>query len=77
MTRRHFYDFSNGFEDIAIITDEDANYLNQLAPGLEGAPLVLPEETVASAGGGTIYYPSQTGYYIASYEELLSLPRRL
>lgn len=64
-----FYDFSNGYEDIAIVTREDSNYLNQLAPGLDGAPLVLPEETVATAAGGTIYYPSQTGYYIASYED--------
>lgn len=64
-----FYDFSNGYEDIAILTEEDSNYLNQIAPGRDGAPLVLPEETVATAGGGTIYYPSQTGYYIASYED--------
>jgi LruC domain-containing protein len=65
-----FYDFSNGYEDIAIITFDDANYLNQLAPGMEGAPLVLPEDTVASTDGGTVYYPSQTGYYIAAYEDL-------
>jgi len=65
-----FYDFSNGYEDIAIITREDAHYLNQLAPGMEGAPLVLPEATSATANGGTVYYPSQSGYYIAAYEDL-------
>ena len=64
-----FYDFSNGYEDVAIITNLDAEFLNQLAPGLEGAPLVLPESTVANNDGGTIFYPSQTGYYIASYED--------
>jgi len=64
-----FYDFTNGYEDIAIITEEDANYLNQLAPGVEGAPLVLPETTVATTDGGTIYYPSLSEYYIAAYED--------
>ena len=64
-----FYDFSNGYEDVAIITTEDADYLNQLAPGKTEAPLVLPEETIASPDGGTVYYPSQTGYYIAAYED--------
>jgi len=64
-----FYDYSNGHEDIAIITDEDANYLDQLVPGMAGAPLVLPEETIATTSGGTVYYPSQTSYYIAAYED--------
>ena len=64
-----FYDYSNGYEDIAIITKEDADYLNQLAPGSDEAPLVLPEETIASNQGGTVYYPSQSGYYIAAYED--------
>jgi LruC domain-containing protein len=64
-----FYDFTNGFEDVAIVTSEDAAYLDELSPGMEGAPLVLPEETVATPDGGTAYYPSQTSYYIASYED--------
>lgn len=64
-----FYDFTNGYEDIAIITAEDASYLDQLEAGMVGAPLVLPEDTVATPDGGTAYYPSQTTYYIAAYED--------
>ena len=65
-----FYDFSNGFEDIAIVTAEDALYLDQLKSGFEGAPLVLPEDTISTPDGGTAYYPSQSGYYLAAYEDL-------
>ncbi|MEE8379182.1 MAG: LruC domain-containing protein [Gammaproteobacteria bacterium] len=64
-----FYDFTNGFEDIAVVTSSDAAFLDELSPGMEGAPLVLPEETVATPDGGTVYYPSQSSYYIASYED--------
>jgi len=64
-----FYDFSNGYEDVAIITNEDANFLNELAAGVQDAPFVLPEDTVATSNGGTVYYPSRTGYYIAAYED--------
>ena len=65
-----FYDFSNGYEDIAIVTAEDAGYLDELEPGIVGAPLVLPEDTVATQDGGTAYYPSLTAYYIAAYEDM-------
>jgi len=66
-----FYDYSNGFEDIAIINAADAAYLNDLAAGVASAPLVLPAETYfTEGGGGTAYYPSLTGFYLAAYEDL-------
>lgn len=68
-----FYDFSNGYEDIAIITNDDAVYLNDLKSGHEDAPLIFPETSVTVQDGGTIYYPSQTGYYISAFEDYFPL----
>jgi hypothetical protein len=66
-----FYDYSNGFEDVAIVTAADAAYLDDLAAGVASAPLVLPAETYfTDSGGGKAYYPSLTGYYLAAYEDL-------
>jgi len=63
-----FYDYSNGFEDVAIVTAADATYLDQLAPGREEAPLVLaaPGTTATTS---RLYYPSSDQFYIAAYED--------
>ena len=63
-----FYDFGGRDEIIALVTSDDAAYLDDLAPGRAFAPLTLDET------GGTFttwtYLPSSSGYYIASYEDL-------
>jgi len=69
-----FYDYSNGFEDVAIVTRSNANFLDEVAAGQAEAPLVLPEDTESSESGATIHYPSSSGYFIAAYEDLF--PRR-
>ena len=65
-----FYDYSNGFEDVALITRADAVLLDDLEAGQAEAPLVLPAETVATSNGSRIYYPSQSEFYLAAYEDL-------
>jgi hypothetical protein len=68
-----FYDFSNGFEDVAIITKADADYLNDLGAGQAEAPLVLPAETFDTGTGSRVYYPSQSEFYLAAYEDLFPI----
>jgi LruC domain-containing protein len=63
-----FYDFSNGFEEMALLTREDARYLEQLAPGRELAPLVIDES--GDAGYSWSYFPSSQSYYVVAYEDL-------
>ncbi len=66
-----FYDYSNGFEDVAIVTAGDASYLDALAPGREEAPLV---EVVGGSDQGDVatqvYFPSQNDFYIVAFEDL-------
>jgi LruC domain-containing protein len=69
-----FYDYSNGFEDVALITREDAVLLDDLEAGQAEAPLVLPAETVATESGTSrVYYPSQSEFYLAAYEDLFPI----
>lgn len=63
-----FYDFSNGFEDIGILTLADADYLDELQAGQAEAPLVIQTDNTDIIDG-EIYYPSMNGYYIAAYED--------
>ncbi len=64
-----FYDYSNGYEMIALVSAADADYLDHLASGHEGAPLVLLADG-ASAGLSWLYYPSAQSHYVVSYEDL-------
>jgi LruC domain-containing protein len=64
-----FYDYSNGFEDVAIITSGDAAYLDEIAPGRDEAPLVVVVDADPDAPTGTIFYPSENEFYIAAYED--------
>lgn len=64
-----FYDFSNGYEEVALLTYEDVLYLEQLAPGRELAPLVISDEPSYN----WVYYPSSQTYYVVSYEDLYPL----
>lgn len=63
-----FYDYSAGFEDLAIVTYNDAVFLDDLAAGRSVAPLVVLTEENSSVGS-FIYYPSSTGYYVVGYED--------
>jgi LruC domain-containing protein len=69
-----YYDYSGGFEDVAIVTAADAAYLDQLAPGQADAPLVLAPGTSTggtSTGGSvsSVYFPASNDYYLAAYED--------
>ncbi len=61
-----FYDFSNGFEEVALLTSADVTYLDQLMPGRDLAPLVITDQPSYN----WVYYPSSQNYYIVSYEDL-------
>jgi len=63
-----FYDYSNGFEDVAIVTAADARFLDQLAAGRTEAPLVLSPTNSASPVS-RVYFPSSDQFYIAAYED--------
>jgi LruC domain-containing protein len=69
-----FYDFSNGFEDVALATPEDALYLDQLAAGRDEAPLVIVTDTQSQPTATRVYYPSKDQFYVVAYED--QLPKR-
>ncbi len=64
-----FYDFSNGFESVALLSAADAAYLDELQAGHAGAPLVLLDDG-APSGLSWLYYPSAQSYFLVSYEDL-------
>lgn len=68
-----FYDFSNGFEDVAIVTAADAKYLDDTASGQAEAPLVLltatPGASPTPSPAGRTYFPSNDQFYVAAYED--------
>lgn len=64
-----FYDFSNGFEDIAIVSRQDAELLDAIAAGAQEAPLVLLTNEVDNSVASALYYPSSTTYYISAFED--------
>ena len=64
-----FYDYSNGFEDVALVTPEDASYLDQLAAGRDEAPLVIETDASTTPSGSRIYYPSKDQFYVVAYED--------
>lgn len=63
-----FYDYSNGFEDLAILNYPDTTFLDEQAAGREEAPLVIltneQTEVVAS-----YYSPSAQAYFVVAYED--------
>ncbi len=63
-----FYDYSNGFEEVALLSRDDVLYLEALAPGRNSAPLVIADGQVDSYSWA--FYPAAESYYIASYEDL-------
>jgi LruC domain-containing protein len=69
-----FYDYSNGFEDVALATPQDALYLDQLAAGRDEAPLVMQTDTSTQPSTSRIYYPSKDQFYVVAYED--QFPKR-
>ena len=69
-----FYDYSNGFEDVALATPEDAQYLDQLAAGRDEAPLVIAADTQSQPATNRVYYPSKDQFYVVAYED--QFPKR-
>lgn len=63
-----FYDYSAGFEDLALINASDKFFLDEQAAGRDGAPLVVLTETVTDTVA-SFYSPSATDYYIVAYED--------
>ncbi len=63
-----FYDFSNGYEEIALLTNEDVVYLESLQRGVNYAPAVITE----SQNDNLLwtFVPSSETFYIAAYEDL-------
>ena len=69
-----FYDYSNGFEDVALATPQDALYLDQLAAGQDEAPLVMQTDASAPPSSSRVYYPSKDQFYVVAYED--QFPKR-
>lgn len=63
-----FYDYSAGFEDLAILTEADASFLDEQAAGREEAPLVVLTDTLPEVSSH-LYYPASDEYYIVGYED--------
>lgn len=68
-----FYDYSAGFEDLALLNASDAAYLDAQAAGRDQAPLVILTDETAEVVA-SYYSPSATGYYIVAYED--EFPRK-
>lgn len=64
-----FYDYSNGFEDVALATPEDAQYLDQLAAGRVEAPLVITTDSQVQPVTNRVFYPSKDQFYVVAYED--------
>jgi len=69
-----FYDFSAGFEDLALLNAQDAIFLDDYAAGREEAPTVIltnpPVEIDPMAVANWNYFPSSSSFYVVGYEDL-------
>lgn len=69
-----FYDFSGGYEDLALLNRPDAAFLDAYAAGRDEAPTVIvtnptPEPTPAAVSTWNDF-PSADGFYLVAYEDL-------
>lgn len=64
-----FYDYSNGFEDVAIVTASDAAYLDGIKAGQAEAPLVIQTSEIELLPSSTLYLPAVDSYYMVTYED--------
>ena len=69
-----FYDFSAGFEDLALVTSLDAEFIDDYGAGREEAPMVNltnpPVEVDPMAVANWNYFPSASSFYVVGYEDL-------
>jgi LruC domain-containing protein len=63
-----FYDYSAGFEDLALLAASDVQFLDTQAAGRQEAPLVVLSNSPTSVASRA-YYPSSTSYYMVGYED--------
>lgn len=63
-----FYDYSNGYEEVALLTRDDVLYLEALAPGRFLAPLVITGNQDNSLNW--THFPSSQDYFVVAYEDL-------
>lgn len=64
-----FYDFSGGYEDVALLNLQDSTFLAELLPGADEAPLVIAQTQIENQVDAWTYYPSNDTYYVVSYED--------
>ncbi|BBN81672.1 hypothetical protein PA25_16570 [Pseudoalteromonas sp. A25] len=64
-----FYDYGAGYEDVALLSSQDKEYLEQLAAGLDEAPLVIANNSEVTSPDSWVYYPSNSSYFVVSYED--------
>lgn len=73
-----FYDFTNGFEDLALLSREDAAFIDGYAAGRTGAPLVILTPVPSPADPLTIdtwtFYPAANKFYLVGYEDAYPEP---
>jgi LruC domain-containing protein len=69
-----FYDFSGGFEDLALLNAVDAAFIDAYAAGREEAPTVIltnpPAEDDTLSISSWNYFPSASSFYVVGYEDL-------
>ena len=69
-----FYDFSAGFEDLALLTVADAVFIDSYGAGRDEAPTVIltnPPPVVDTMAIATWnYFPTATSLYVVGYEDL-------
>ena len=69
-----FYDYSNGFEDLALVNAADAAFLDDFGAGRDEAPTVILTNPPAVVDPLAItnwnYFPSANSFYLVGYEDL-------
>lgn len=69
-----FYDFSGGFEDLALLDAVDASFIDDYNAGYEEAPMLVltnpPVEIDLMAVDTWNYFPTANTFYLVGYEDL-------
>ena len=69
-----FYDFSAGFEDLAVLNAADASFIDNYGAGYEEAPMLVltnpPAEVDLMAVDTWNYFPTANTFYLVGYEDL-------
>lgn len=64
-----FYDYTNGPEDIALISAQDVAPVEQLQAGVDQAPLVIAQSQITQTVDAWMYFPSNDNFYVVTYED--------